>query len=187
MSILYRQAKLEDIAEVLTLHYRYQVDSINEEDKQDGFITTPFTEQQMVELIEREDGLFLALNEQHTIIGYAMAASWKYWQRWPMFAHMIKGLPNLTYQGHRLSIDNSYQYGPICVDKSVRGEGVFEGLFEYALAGMAKRFKVLITFINIINPRSYAAHTKKARLDVIQEFEYNSNHYYELACLTARD
>ncbi len=52
---------------------------------------------------------------------------------------------------------------------------------------MSCRYPILVTFINKINPRSYAAHMHKAKLDVIQEFEFNNNHYYELACLTKRN
>ena len=33
---------------------------------------------------------------------------------------------------------------------------------------------------------AYAAHTRKVGLEVIAEFEYNNNHYYEMACLTQR-
>jgi hypothetical protein len=183
MQIEFRNATTNDIEDTLKLHYRYQVDSINEEDKKDGFITTAFDKEQLTELINKEQGLFIAVKDGE-IIAYAMAASWGFWSRWPMFAHMIKDLSNLQYAGQTLNTDNSYQYGPVCVDKSVRGQGVFEGIFNYALQEMSKRYPILVTFINKINPRSYAAHTQKVDLDVIQEFEFNNNHYYELACLT---
>lgn len=184
MTIEYRKATTDDIAAILKLHARYQIDTINEADRKDGFITTAFTESQMEEIIHKEDGLFVAVQKQE-IVAYAMAASWQFWSRWPMFAHMIKDLPNLNYQGHRLSVENSYQYGPICVDKSVRGQGVFEGVFSCALKAMSERFAVLVTFVNKINPRSFEAHTRKAKLDIVQEFEFNGNQYYELACLTS--
>ena len=44
---------------------------------------------------------------------------------------------------------------------------------------MAKRYPILITFVNKINPRSFAAHSKLG-LKVLSEFEYNNNHYYEM-------
>jgi hypothetical protein len=185
MEIEVRLAKIEDIPKILELHFKYQIDSIHEEDKQDGFITTAFTKEQMSELIESEQGLFIAINGS-CIVAYAMAASWQFWSRWPMFAHMIKDLPNLNYEGYKLSTDNSYQYGPVCVDKSVRGKGVFEHIFKYCLNEMSNRYPVLVTFINKINPRSFSAHTKKVGLTIIQEFEFNSNQYYELACLTKK-
>lgn len=179
----YRLATTEDIEEVLKLHYRYQVDSISDEDKVDGFITTAFTAEQLKDLIELESGLFVAVQDKN-IVAYAMAASWQFWSQWPMFALMIKKLPETKYQGFRLSVENSYQYGPVCVDKSVRGQGAFEGVFFFALDAMKSRYPVLVTFINQVNQRSYIAHTKKVGLEVTREFVYGENHYYELARLT---
>ena len=47
----YKIAKLEDIDKVLELHFRYQVNSIKEEDKKDGFVTTAFTKEELTSLI----------------------------------------------------------------------------------------------------------------------------------------
>jgi hypothetical protein len=177
--MIFKAAKVSDIDGVLQLQKKYQIDTIAEEDKKDGFVTTSFTKEQLTKLIEEEQGLFIAEN-QDGIVAYVMAASWQYWSAWPLFAYMIQDLPNLEYRGQRLSVENSYQYGPICVDKSVRGSGVLEKIFELARKEMAKRFSFLVTFINKINPRSYEAHTRKLDLELLQEFDYNSNSYYEL-------
>ncbi len=178
-----KNAELSEIDDVLKLHYRYQVDSIAAEDKADGFVTTPFTKEQMADLINKENGLFIAKKDD-VVVAYVMAASWNFWSVWPMFAFMINALPNLEYRGNKLSIENSYQYGPICIDKSVRGTGVLEAIFEFAKNKMSKKFPVLVTFVNKTNERSYQAHKRKLGLDVIQEFEFNGNNYYEMACLT---
>ena len=61
-----------------------------------------------------------------------------------------------------------------------------EKLFDFARENMAKRFPILVTFINKINPRSYEAHTKKLKLEVIKEFSYNNNNYYELVYDTSK-
>ncbi|WP_370977817.1 N-acetyltransferase family protein [Agaribacterium sp. ZY112] len=183
MDVVYRLAQRADIELILELHARYQIDTIADDDRKDGFITTAFTKEQLKELIDKEQGLFVA-QKGETIVAYVMAASWLYWSRWPMFAHMVAGLSELEYEGYRLDVVNSYQYGPVCVDKSVRGQGVFEAVFYFALQAMANRYPVLVTFINKVNTRSFAAHTKKVALQVIHEFEFNNNHYYELACLT---
>jgi hypothetical protein len=177
--MIFKAAKVSDIDGVLQLQKKYQIDTIAEEDKKDGFVTTSFTREQLTKLIEEEQGLFIAEN-QDGIVAYVMAASWQYWSAWPLFAYMIQDLPNLEYRGQRLSVENSYQYGPICVDKSVRGSGVLEKIIELARKEMAKRFSFLVTFINKINPRSYEAHTRKLDLELLQEFDYNSNSYYEL-------
>ena len=181
----YKLAKVEDIEKVLELHFKYQINSIKEEDKKDGFITTAFTKEQMIDLITIEQGLFIAV-ENERIVAYVMSASWNFWSRWPMFAYMIEDLPNLEYLGQKLSIENSYQYGPVCVDKEFRGRGILENLFEFARINMAKKFPILVTFINKINPRSFEAHTRKLKLEVINEFEYCGKNYYELCYNTSK-
>ena len=181
----YKLAQIEDIEKVLELHFKYQIDSIKQEDKKDGFITTAFTKEQMIDLITLEQGLFIAV-ENEKIVAYVMSASWNFWSRWPMFAFMMEDLPNLKYLGQTLSLENSYQYGPVCVDIEYRGSGVLEKIFDFARENMAKRFPILVTFINKINPRSYEAHTKKLKLEVIKEFTYNNNNYYELVYDTSK-
>ena len=181
----FKVAELSDIDDVLELHYRYQVDSIDEEDKKDGFVTTAFTKEQLSKLINDENGLFIARDGKR-VVAYVMAASWQFWSIWPMFAHMVKSLPELTYLGQRLSVDNSYQYGPVCIDKSVRGSGLLEEIFDFSREHMSNRFPILVTFINKINPRSYEAHVRKLGLEVIQEFEFNNNFYYELVYDTSK-
>jgi hypothetical protein len=181
----YKIAELSDIEATLKLHAKYQVDSIAEEDKKDGFVTTAFTKEELTQLIEQEQGLFIA-KEGEEVLAYVMAASWQFWSKWAMFQHMIKELPNLEYLGETLSVDNSYQYGPICIDKSLRGTSVLKEIFNFSLEHMAKRYPILVTFVNQVNPRSYEAHTRKLELDVIQEFEFNGNRYWEMGCLTNR-
>lgn len=180
-----KAAEYSDIDKVLELHYKYQVDSIAEEDKKDGFVTTPFTKEQLADLIEKEKGLFIAIKDDR-VVAYVMAASWQFWSQWPMFAHMIKDLHNLEYLGQALNVNNSYQYGPICIDKSVRGSGVLEKIFDFAREQMSKRYPILVTFINKINPRSFEAHVRKLGLEVIQEFDFNNNNYYELVYDTSK-
>ncbi len=151
-----RLAQINDIDKVLALHKKYQVDSINEEDKKDGFITTNFTKEQLTRLIVEEQGLFIAL-EENKIIAYVMAASWHYFSQWKMFEYMIENLQHLEYKGLALHVNNSYQYGPICIDKSVRGSGVLEEIFAFSLKIMSKKYPILITFINKIKGGSYLA------------------------------
>jgi hypothetical protein len=59
-----------------------------------------------------------------------------------------------------------------------------EQIFNFAKEKMSNRFPILVTFVSKTNGRSYAAHTRKLGLDVIHEFEFNQNRYYEMACLT---
>lgn len=175
-----RIAQVDDIEQIQTLQGKYHIDSIQEEDKKDGFITTAFTKKQLLDIIKQEQGIFLAL-QNGKVVGYIMSASWQFWSQWPMFAYMIKELPTLNYLGEKIDVNNSYQYGPVCIDKEVRGSGVLEVLFNFSIESMSKRYKTLITFVNKKNHRSFEAHKRKLGLDIIKEFQFKGNSYYEMA------
>ena len=176
-------AAMSDLDGVLSLHRKFHVESIEPSLKDDGFVTTNFTPQQLETLVTKENGVTIAKVEGK-VVAYAMAASWQFWSEWPLFAHMIQKLPQHSFAGQVLTAENSYQYGPICVDSSVRGTGVFEKVFQASLKSMEKRYPIIVTFINQINPRSYAAHTKKVGMETVGTFQFNNNDYYMLACLT---
>ncbi len=184
-SMIYRNAVIKDIPAISELQKKYHIATISEEDKPDGFVTTLFTEEQFKELIEKEDGIANACDGDK-IAAYAMAASWEYWSKWPIFQYMIEDLQNIEYMGQILSVKNSYQYGPICIDKDYRGTEVLPMIFDFSRMQMKNKYPILITFINHINSRSYNAHTKKLGLDVIKSFVFNNNNYYELGYDTSK-
>jgi hypothetical protein len=137
------------------------------------------------ELIETENGISLACDGSK-IVAYAMAGSWQFWSKWPLCQHMIADLPNTEYLSQTLTTENSYQYGPVCIDMAYRGKGVLQELFAYSARQMNPRYRLLITFINHVNARSFKAHTEKIGMDVIKSFTFNGNNYYELGYDTNR-
>lgn len=181
----YRNATAGDLPQILALQQKYHISSISEQDKKNGFVTTLFTAEQLMELIEQEQGIALACEEER-VAAYAMAGSWRFWSKWPLFQFMIDDLGNTEYLGNTLTTENSYQYGPVCIDAPYRGKGVLEELFRFSARQMGRRYRILITFINQINERSYTAHTRKVGLDLIKTFSFNGNNYYELGYETAR-
>lgn len=177
------QATIKDIDGVLALLKANHVNSMTEEEKKNGFVTTNMTVEQMTRLIEQENGVTVA-KDGEKVVAFALAASWDYWKEWPFFQNMITLLPENIYNGEPLSTQNSYQYGPVCVDKDYRGKGIFEQVFFASLANMEKRFPYMATFVNKVNPRSFAAHIRKAKLDEVSSFSYNNNNYWLLCCKT---
>ncbi len=172
-------AKTADIEGILDLQEKNLVSNLKDNEKADGFVTTPFLKEQIQELIEL-NGVFIVLINKK-VQAYLMCASWQYWIAWPMFEYMASFLEDLEFNGLKLNMENSYQYGPICVSKECRGTDAFKSLFEYAREEMNKKYPILITFINKVNKRSYEAHVRKLKLEVIHEFTFNNNSFYELA------
>ena len=169
-----------DIEGVLSLQEKYLYSNLNEKERENGFVTTPFTINQIEEIIT-QNGLFVAENEDKLIIAYAFAASWKYFEQWEMFKFMISRFSELSFNGNKITTENSFQYGPVCIDKDYRGKGVLNLIFEEMRIEFLKKYSISITFINKINAISEKAHIKKLGWEIIEEFEYNNNNYIELA------
>ena len=92
-NIQFEVAKNTDIEGVLVLQDIYLVSNMTEEEKASGFVTTPFSVEQLQEVIHQE-GLFIA-KDDNKIIAYIFAASWQYFSQWAIFNHMIPMLSGL--------------------------------------------------------------------------------------------
>ncbi len=147
--------------------------------KANGFVTTPFTPELIQELIAF-NGAHVALEEDQ-IVGYVFSGSWQFYSKWPIFEHMVSRFPALHFHQHKITTENTFQYGPICIDMAFRGTDLLYQLFEASRISLNKKYATGVTFINKINKRSYEAHTIKLGLIVIDEFSFNDNEYWMLA------
>jgi hypothetical protein len=179
LNYMYSLAIPDDISEVLRLQSQYLVSNLDAEQKKGGFVTTPFTVEQLTDVIDQE-GLFLA-KKNEVLVAYCFAASWQYFSAWPIFEYMVRLFPEWSFQKQEITVDNSFQYGPICIDVPFRGQGIINGLVEFMRQNMVVRYPIAVTFINKINAPSFKAHTQKLNWHVISEFEFNNNKYYVLA------
>ena len=183
-----RLAGIEDMEGIRALLRKYHRDTIAEEDRPDGFVTTAITDEQLAELIEKEHGVTIisepSQDGHDKVLGFCFAAPWEFWAAWPLFRHMIDIIPDYEFEGHRINTGDTYQYGPMCVDRSIRGTGAFEDLFFASLAQFRDRFPVMLTFVNQINKRSENAHTNKAHMQTIGTFEFGGNDYFLMGIRT---
>lgn len=177
--MIFRPATTDDIPKILKLQEKYLVTNIEEQNKHQGFVTTPFTVEQ-INYVIGENCLFVA-DDNGTIAAYVFVGSWQFFSNWKIFELMTQKLPELSFKNQQLSAINSFQYGPVCIDEAYRGQNVLIDLFELMRNHLKKRYPWGVTFINKLNKRSFNAHTNKLGLKVIDEFEFNNNQYYTLA------
>ena len=171
-----------DINGIIDLQKSNLYDNLSPDERKQGFVTTPFSECHLHELMA-ERGVFVA-EEQGKIVGYAMAGTWQFFSRWPIFPFMVSRLGSVP--GGLIIPDKSFQYGPVCIDSRLRGSGLFPVLFEEMRRELRARFPVAVTFINRVNERSYNAHTRKLGMTVIDTFEFSGKNYYMLSFDTSR-
>lgn len=175
----YQLATNQDIPGVLNLQEQNLASNLTEEERKRGFVTTPFTEAQLREIISL-NGLYIAKNQQK-IIAYLFAGSWDYFSQWEIFNLMVSRFRHLSFQDQSITTQNSFQYGPVCIDIQYRGLGHFNQLFEIMRLAYVRKYPISVTFINKVNQISTAAHTRKLGWQIIDEFQFNNQEYYGLA------
>jgi hypothetical protein len=180
--MIYRQGTTADIDQVLLLQDKYLLVNVPEASRSEGFVTTPFSEEQLKTIIAFK-GLFVA-EDDGKIVAYVVVCSWDFFIQFPIFAYMASRFGTINFHNFKINTVNSFEYGPICIDSNYRNKGVFQNLFESMRTSMADRYKVGVTFINKLNKRSFSAHTKKLNLKVIDEFSFNQHEFYTLAFWT---
>lgn len=169
-----------DLPGILSLQDRYLYRNMNDRERKKGFVTTPFTTAQLEDILQ-QNGIFIAENEDKIIVAYAFAGSWKYFEQWKIFNFMVSRFPTLSFHESPITTENSFQYGPVCIEESYRGKGLLNQLFEEMRMEFVKKYPISITFINKVNVVSEKAHTKKLGWEKIDEFEFNNNTYIGLA------
>ena len=188
-NLVIRHATVADMPGIRALLKKYHRDTISDEDRPGGFVTTAITDEQLTDLIEKENGVMIIVRPSDApspdeVLAFCFAAPWEFWKSWPLFAYMIEIMPEYEFEGKKIVVEETYQYGPICVDTSIRGTGAFADLFYASLKDFKDRFPVMITFVNSINGRSENAHNNKAHMQTIGTFDFNDNHYLMMAIRT---
>ncbi len=178
-NIQFKIATLNDIDGVLALQELYLVSNLSEEEKTAGFVTTPFTIDQLRDVINCQN-LFIA-KDSTKIIAYIFTGSWAFFSQWPIFNHMISLLPQLSFLDFDFTTVNSFQYGPICIHKDYRRKGLIIPFFEFMRIQMKNKYPLSLTFINKTNIPSRIAHTEKLKWNIIADFQFNNNDYFILA------
>ncbi len=172
-------AKNSDIVGILELQELYLVTNLTDEEKVSGFVTTSFSES-LLEYVINQNGIFI-VKSNYKIIAYAFAASWDFFSRYPIFEYMISLFPKFKFRNFILNTTNSFQYGPVCIHKDFRGQGIIEILFEYMRIHILEKYPLSVTFINKTNIPSTKAHVNKLKWEVIDGFLFNNNEYLVLA------
>jgi hypothetical protein len=175
-----RLGKTSDINGVLQLQEQNLFRNLSIEELKNGFVTTPFTRAQIEEIIE-QDGLFVGLDNKLSIIAYVFAGSWAYFSQWEIFNVMTSRFPKLSFHNVPITTKNTFQYGPICIHKDYRGQGMIYRIFETMRMAFVEKYPISVTFINSINKISEHAHTQKLGWEIVDEFEFNGNTYIALA------
>lgn len=175
-------AKAGDTTEILALQHQNHVSSLPAQTLADGFVTTLLSPETLSRM-SAEKGIWTARASDGTLAAYACANEWDFYGDGP-FQRAVKALLPLHFDGRALNAHNSFQYGPVCVARPFRGEGVLELVIETIKTNYAPRFEFGLTFIDTRNERSLAAHERKQGFRRVALLPFERVSYHVLAFAT---
>jgi hypothetical protein len=94
---------------------------------------------------------------------------------------MIESYDRMRFEGKPLSEYRSYIYGPVCIDRAHRRNGLLRGLFEAQKQDLAGQFEIGVALIARNNPHSFKAHVAGLGMTEVGEFEVNGNKFATVA------
>jgi hypothetical protein len=174
-NFIFRSFHPDDLPEILRLQEANLISRLSPAEKADGFLSVAFPPDQFIEM-HAEIPLAVAESAEGLggyMCGSSLAASAKV----PLLARMISLFPETLFEGKSLDNYRAFVYGPVCIDRSFRGQGVLEGLFGKFKHQLAGRFDIGVLFVSLDNPRSMRAHTQKLVMQRVREFNFKGNPY----------
>lgn len=175
--LTYSKATLAHVPELARLEQTHLNDELSSGASSNQLSGQGFNVNELKVLINKH---YLILAEDNgRIVGYVIAAAWDFFTP-PIYNAIVKRLPRLDYDGPKLNVNNSCQYGPIWVSPDYRGKGVFAELVTKLKGEVKHKYANMVTFIAEDNGRSFAAHTAKANMQVVDFFSFERRDYYLL-------
>ena len=137
------------------------------EKSEQGFVTVNHSFEQLAEMNAIAPHLIAKDGEQ--VVGYILAMSKASKALVPVLVPMFNQFDGLNFGGKPVSSLEYLVIGQICVDKSYRGQGIFDRMYSAYGEVFSERFDFAITEIAVSNVRSINAH-QRVGFEVIHEF-----------------
>lgn len=178
-SILFRRATPADYPAIVELNKANFVANLSEDERRDGFLSAVFTLAQIGAMAE-ELGITVALVDGQ-VAGFLCAFRNEFDHGSPVVAKMIESYERLSFEGRLLNTYKSYAYGPVCIGRAHRRQGLLRALFEEQKRELAGRFEVGVALIARTNQHSMDAHVAGLGMTDVGSFEVGGNVFATVA------
>ena len=182
-SINIRLASEQDISTLARLEQSQLQDELAIGQRNNSFAGQSFSKADLTQLLNQHWLVVAELDAE--IVGYVIAGRWSFFKQWPIYRNLLNRLPRIDYEKAKLTERNCCQYGPIWIASEHRGQGIFEALVQFIKKAVAKEMPYMLTFIAEDNLGSFAAHTRKANMQVVDFISFDERDYYLLVLPTS--
>jgi hypothetical protein len=175
VDVQYRRAIARDYLEIVRLNRANLLANLAPQDREDGFLSAIFTEQQVSAMAE-DLGITVAVIEAR-VVGFLCAFRNDFDHGSPVVARMLASYGSMRFEGRLLSSFRSYVYGPVCIERDFRKRGLLRRLYEAQKQDLAGRFEIGVALVSRDNIHSLDAHVAGLGMIEAGDFEVNGKSF----------
>ncbi|GAA4398799.1 hypothetical protein GCM10023187_09780 [Nibrella viscosa] len=158
-----------DLQQILDLQQQNLSKTVSpEQQKEQGFVTVIHTLPLLQQMNAAAPQIIAKDGDQ--LAGYALVMPTSFRSMIPVLQPMFDLLDTLVYDGQQVGCYPYYVMGQICVAEKYRGQGLFDGLYQYHRERLSGDYAMCITEVATRNTRSMRAH-QRVGFQSIAEYE----------------
>ena len=178
-----RLATRQDIPGLMALAERYYIGNLDPSEQSKGFLSILLSEDWFTWAVDTS-GVHVAVTDDVTVVGFVgmtdppvdgQAGSS------PIVTAMLNLAEKLEFNGKPITQQRFAFRGPVCIDESVRGRGLYSRFNAVTAAAYRGRYDLGMLFVAADNPRSLHTTTTKLGAESLAVFEVGSRKYHFLA------
>jgi len=178
-----RLAELRDVAGLTALEERHYIGNLDPAKRAGGFISILHSTQWLAAAID-SGGVHVAVTEDDAVAGFIVmtappdraAAGLS-----PIIRAMLELTEILEMNGRPIAAARYAFRGPVCIDESARGRGVYSAFNAAVRDAYRNQFEFAVLFVAAENSRSLHTTTSRLGARSLAEFEADGRRYHFLA------
>ncbi|MGD9622856.1 MAG: hypothetical protein AB7G47_22045 [Mycolicibacterium sp.] len=177
-----RLATRRDVPAIMALESRYYVDNLDESQRAKGFISNLQSREWFTSAVD-SSGIHVAVDNDGIVVGFIAVTDppVRTQVSSPIIRAVLDLAESLDFHGKPIAHSRFALRGPVCVDESARGRGVYAAFNAATQAAYRDRFDIGVLFVAADNPRSLHTTTTKLGAESLAVFEVDSKRYHFLA------
>ena len=186
--MMVRVATRDDVRSIMALESRYYVGNLEPSDRTHGFISVLHS-QQWFEAAVDSGGVHVAATDDGTVGGFIAVldpSTLSSAGSSPIIEEMLGLAATVEFDSQPIAEQRFAFRGPVVIDRSVRGQGLYSTFNAVTRAAYAHRFDIGVLFVAAENPQSLHTTTTKLGAQPLATFDVDSRRYHFLAYSLAR-
>lgn len=177
-----RLASRRDVPNVMALETRYYRDNLDTSEQAEGFISILHSRAWFDAAVDSA-GLHVAVSPDGEVVGFIAVTdppAPEEAEASPIMRAILGCVETVEFDGAPIAQQKYALRGPVLIDSSARGTGVYSAFNAVTRLAYRDRFDLGVIFVAADNPRSLRTTTTKLGAEPVALFEVDSRAYHLL-------